>query len=637
MPMSVAAAPRLLDLSIEQLAEVQVTTASRRAEPLATSAAAAIVLTAEDIRRSGATSIPELLRDIPGLHVARIGSNRWSISARGFAGEYSNKLLVLIDGRSVYTPVHGGVNWSAQDTLLEDIERIEVIRGPGATQWGANAVNGVINIITKDARETEGGFVGLIGGTEERVAGARWGDALGERGSYRAFAKFRDADAARLAAGGSAEDDWSQGRVGARADWTTPERHRYTLQGEAYDGEVSRIFPPESPADPIPRRHDMTTRGGHLLGRWSRPQGERGDVTVQAYADWYEAHPLFTREQVATYDLDFQHHYRLDDRHDLVWGLGYRHIRDRFESTYLVDFQPTRDSTNVYSAFVQDTIALRETLSLTLGAKLEYHDYTGAEPQPSVRLAWSPAPHQTLWGAVSRASRVPSRGERDVIINLTQPGDPDEPTVARLLGSRALDAERLTAYELGYRVSPTRSLHVDATVFYHDYRELVTWRAEAPYVETDPAPPHAVLPSRLDNAMAGESYGLELATRWQASPRLGFDLAYTYFRLQLEAEPGTVATAEAAEGASPRHQLSLRPRFDLSPRLQLAGALRYVDALPGRGVPSYTTADLRINWQARPDLSLSLVGRNLLGSPHSEFDPEIEFERAGYLRLEQRF
>lgn len=622
---------QLLELSIEELSNIQVTSASRRPEPLSEAASAIFVITADDIHRSGATSIPEALRLAPGLHVARIDARRWAISARGFNGEFANKLLVQIDGRSVYTPVHSGVNWDVQDVLLEDVERIEVIRGPGATQWGANAVNGVINIITRSAHETRDGYVTAGGGTEQRgFVGTRWGDALGDYGSYRAYGKYFRRDDSEPADDGGAGDGWWQGRVGFRADWSAPGPDRFRLSGDLYQADVSRLFPMVafSPAEPSqPQWRDSRNRGGNLLGSWTHQRSETNEYSLLAYVDWTEAAPLIVDERVITVEIDFQNDLRPNDEHHVVWGFGYRRMHDDFDNGFTAGFEPSNRTTDLISAFVQDSIRLSDSVSLTLGTKLEHNDYSGGEIQPSARIVWVPSPRHTVWGAVSRAVRTPSRAESDVTIQVVRPG----PTVIRYTGNPQLDAERLVAYELGYRVSPTASLFVDAAIFHHDYDNLVDVDAGTPYVEDDPPPAHAVLPATFVNRGEAEARGLELAARWQASNRWRLDLTYSYLKVEQHAASGD------SEGNNPKHHAGLFSRFELTDAVQFDGWLRYVDDLGDLDVPDYTELDLRVGWKVRPATELSLVGQNLLDAEHREFNGGTGIERSLYARIEQRF
>ncbi|QKT03350.1 TonB-dependent receptor [Ectothiorhodospiraceae bacterium 2226] len=623
-PLAVSAqSARLLELSIEELSDIPITTVSRRPEPLAGSAAAVFVLNAEDIRRSGATSIPEALRLVPGLQVARINSRTWAISARGFQGQFSNKMLVQIDGRSVYTPVHSGVNWEAVDTVLADIDRIEVIRGPGATQWGANAVNGIINIITKPAAATQGGLAKGIVGTAHDTAVARWGGELGEHGHYRAYGKYRDYDELVDRTGAGRGDDWWQGRAGFRADWGPDARDGFTLQGDVYQTAEDRSQPTRALIpEPLQPQHEVENRGANLLGRWTREQSDDSRYELQTYVDWYEADPLLMREQVLTVDLDFHQTYRLAERHHLVWGLGYRHIRDRFDGSPGIDMVPDRRDVDTYSGFLQDTVRLTDALEWTLGSKLEHNDYTGWEFQPSTRVAWVPNTRHTVWAAVSRAVRIPSRGERDIHAVVQGLG-----TLRG--GGDALRAERLWAYELGYRVAPVPGLFLDATVFHNEYDRIIGDRAFAPEQ------------FEYTNGVEATANGLELALRWQARPDWRLDLAYAYLDLRATAAPDMEPRSAGHGDNYPEQTISLFSRYDLTERVQLDAWLRYVDNVPGhtapRAVASYTELDLRVGWRPRPLLSIDLVGQNLLNGDHAEFTEANRVERSVYLTAERRF
>ena len=625
----------LLDMSLEELAAVEVTSASRRPEPLSGVAAAIFVLSAQDIIRSGATSIPEALRLVPGLHVARIDSRRWAITSRGFNGEFANKLLVLIDGRTVYTPVHGGVNWDVQDVFLPDIQRIEVIRGPGAAQWGANAVNGVINVITKSAHDTHGGVASVTAGNEYQSASARWGDNIGETGSYRAYAKHSRRDDSRI---GSSDggDEWTQERAGFRTDWAAQSSEKFTLQGDLYQGEVGRLFPVvSSPTPPYnqPVLIENRARGGNLLGRWTSTQSVDNEMSLQTYVDWYEARPLQIEEEVFTFDLDFQHRLKLADRHQLVWGAGYRHIRDSFANSFTVAFEPDERTTEVFNAFLQDTIELTKSFSFTLGTKVEHNDYTGFEFQPSAQLSWTPNDQHTLWGSVSRAVSTPSRAYTDSRFQVVVPL-PVGTARTVISGNSSLQAEELTAYEVGYRVSPATNLFVDLTLFMHEYDELLGTQFGAAFIDGNG---QLVIPATFANGVDGHAWGTELATRWQVSPSWRLDVAYSFMEMNLSAPP-EMAGSEASEDSSPQHQASIFSRFDVSEAWALDGVLRHVDSLEASGIDAYTELDLRLGWTPRPEWTVSLVGQNLLDSQHREFaDIGAEIERAMYVRATHRF
>lgn len=612
---------RLRRLSIEELMEIDVTSVSKRSEPLSRAAAAITVLTREDLRRSGATSLPAALRLANGLHTAQQSATDWGITARGFNITTANKLLVLIDGRSVYTPLFSGVFWDVQDVMIEDVERIEIIRGPGATLWGANAVNGVINIITRAAADTQGGLLSVAAGNEERlVAGLRQGGRLGETGHYRVYGKHTDRDALALADGRDAGDPYGFSQGGFRADWA-PARaggaaeagDGFTVQGDLYDGDVGRRV-----------GADIAVDGGNLLGRWSRRLAGGSDLTVQAYFDrTHRLIPNTFEEDRDTWDLDVQHHLRPGARHNVVWGFGYRTTRDRIGNSAALAFLPDRRSVDLANVFAQDEVSLLgDRLRLTLGAKLEHHDSTGLEPQPSVRLAWTPGERQTWWGAVSRAVRAPTRLDEDIVFFL-----PDGQAATR--GDRGFESEKLVAYELGWRSRLDDGLSVDVSTFFHDYDDLRS--------QERTAGGSGGLPIVLANRLEGETYGLEV--RGNLDVREGWRLhaAYAYLGKDLRLEPGsTDLTGGRGEGNDPRHRFLVRSQVDLSDDLALDFNLRHVGELPFPEVPSYTELDLRLGWQATDRLELSLIGMNLLNDRHPELgSPAVreEVERSVYGRV----
>lgn len=604
----------LRKMSIEELMEVDVTSVSRRSERVSGAAAAVTVITGEDIRRSGVTSLPEALRLVDALHVARFNSGTWAISARGFNIGTANKLLVLIDGRSVYTPLFSGVFWDVQDLLLEDIDRIEVIRGPGAALWGANAVNGVINIITKSARATQGGLAKLGAGNEDRFAAFRYGGALGEHSAYRAYAKYRSIDALAFAAGGSAEDPLRTLQGGFRVDGDRGERDAYTLQGDVYRG-ASGLF----------QHEDTRMNGGNLLGRWSRRYSASSRLDLRAYWDrTFRRVPGQFEEHRDTWDLDFQHALAIASRHEVVWGLGYRVSSDETENTPVIAWDPAQRTQTLFSAFAQDEIALvADRLRLTVGAKFEVPEYTGLEVQPSIRLAWTPNEHRTLWGAVSRAVRSPTRIDEDSRF-LFGP-------VVFVQGSRDFESEEVIAYEAGYRILPRSDMSLDLATFYNVYDHL---RSQEPPAGGAP------FPITLANKLNATTYGAEAQLNVQAAPWWRIYGAYTYFHKRLTLDPGSRdRTGGVSEGDDPEHRFAIRSYVDLPRGVELDAWLRYVDSLPNPFIPSYTELDLRLGWRPSDRLELSIVGQNLLHERHAEFftaRPE-EVQRSIYGRTVWRF
>src|SRR5882672_11508804 len=460
--------PDVTAITLEDLMDLQVTSVSKRAQKLADAAAAIFVITQDDIRRSGASSIPEALRMVPGLEVARIDENKWAIGSRGFNGRFDNKLLVLIDGRSVYTPLFSGVYWNVQDVLLEDVDRIEVIRGPGATLWGANAVNGVINVITKKAKATQGGLVSAGAGSQERAAGGvRYGGKLGNNTYYRAYTKYFDWGPSAYPSGMTAHDGWDALRGGFRADWTPAGANSLTLQGDIYRSRFDETLTVASLSAPYSNTfpNDGKYSGGNILGRWNHTS-ERSSMSLQMYYDntTITDHSLFGDHQNIL-DLDFQHGFHVGDSQQFVWGLGYRSIRDKNDPSFTVSLQPNQVTLNQFSTFVQDEISLVDNrLQITLGSKFERNEFTGFEVEPNARLLWNLTPNQSIWTAVSRAVRTPALTEEGLRLNsaVIPPGTPSNPAplpaVVAVFGSHQFKSEDLLAYELGYRVQAAKNL-----------------------------------------------------------------------------------------------------------------------------------------------------------------------------------
>lgn len=606
-PAQVDAGAELKNLSIEELMQIDVTSVSRRSEPFSQVAAALSVITGEEIRRSGANSLPDVLRLANTLQVARSTQRDWAITARGFNSTTANKLLVLIDGRSIYTPLFSGVFWDVQDVLLEDIERIEVIRGPGATLWGANAVNGIINIVTKRAEDTQGGLALAGGGTEERAFGAvRYGGKLGDRGHYRAYGKAFDRDSLVFVTGEDARDPMRFGQGGFRADWRSSEADAFTVQGDVYTGQSGDAL-----------RDDTDVDGGNLIGRWSRRPSERSDLELQVYWDHTHRHiPDLFEEHRDTWDIDFQHSLHLRGKHDVVWGLGYRHTRDRVGNSRIIGFFPDRRAQDLFSLFAQDEVLfLADRLHVTVGTKLEHNESTGLEVQPNVRFAWTPNERRTFWGAVSRAVRTPTRLDEDIVFFVS--GRPF------LLGSRDFESEKLLAYELGFRTQLRQELSLDVATFYNAYDDL---RSQ------EPQPGGQIV---LANNLEAETWGVEVRSDFQPRPWWRWSAGYVWFDKDLHLDPGSRdPTGGRGEGNDPEHRAMLRTSVDLRGGVQLDGWLRWMGRLPSPEVPEYLTLDLRLGWRPTRSLELSLVGQNLLQDAHAEFGPATptreEIERGVY-------
>lgn len=634
----------VMDWRLEELMAIEVTSVSKKRQKLSGAPAAIHVITGEEIRRSGATSIAEALRLAPGLHVARIDANKWAIGCRGFSERFANKLLVLLDGRSIYNPVFSGVFWEVQDTVLEDIDRIEIIRGPGGTLWGANAVNGVINIITKRAAETQGGLVSLGGGTEEQAFGqVRYGGPLGDEAHFRVYAKGFERDSFVDEDGHEANDDWRMLRAGFRMDFGLSADDTFTLQGDVYEGRARQRLTRATFVAPFAEtfNDDIDLSGLNLLARWERVLGERSNLALQFYYDQAVREEELYRGTTHTFDLDFQHHFCVGDSHELVWGLGLRLNTDSVRGSQTLSLDPQKSTDDLWSAFVQDEISLVENqLYFTLGCKLEHNDFTGFEYQPSVRLLYTPSPRHSVWAAVSRAVRTPSRVDDAIQITM-------EPVVGlfpQFSGSRDFESEDLLAYELGYRVQASSRVSIDIAAFYNLHDDLRTGELGAAFIEPAPAP-HPVLPASIDNKMDGHTYGVEATARWQINDWWDISVGYTFLKMHLDLDhDSTDLTAEQIEHESPENQVLLRSSMSLPGNLLLDVSACYVDHLSQmEEVGSRVDLDARLAWRVRDGLEVFVVGQCLLAPHHREYAPKwiavqpTEPERAIHAGLTWQF
>lgn len=620
----------LLDLSIEELMNLNVSLVSRRSEPLLSAPAAVHVITGEDLRRLGVTTVPDALRTVPGLQVAQVDANKWAISSRGFNSRFANKLLVQIDGRTIYTPLYSGVFWDVQELLLEDIDRIEVVRGPGAALWGANAVNGIINIVTKDTRQTQGGLVSLLAGTEETSAAMRYGGQIDHDTCYRVYAKGFDRDGYVDASGTDTHDAWDGGLVGCRVDSALSGVDTFTMQAQAYTEDYQETISTATLTSPFLQRASTSNEasGYHVLAGWTRENRNGTTTTLRSYWDHTERESSVLNFTLDTLDVDLQHGFRLGSRQAVTCGLGYRFVRDDLDGTFAVSLSPARREDNVFSAFLQDEIAVvRDRIDITLGAKFEHNDYTGFEVQPGARASWKVGEQNTFWSAVSQAVRTPSRIEHNGRISrqvlAAQASSGGLPVAVSLLGNENYDSEELLAYEAGYRFA-AREVSLDLAAFYNVYDNLRTLEAGSSFVESEPGPPHLVLPFRTDNRMQGYTYGLETAVSWR--PIEGWLLrgAHTWLRVFLDRDAGsTDTTSESAEDVDPNHQFSLQSRINPIRSLDLDTTLRYVDEIPVFNLSSYLELDVRIGWRCTERLEISVVGRNLLDSHHAEYVSEF--------------
>jgi len=634
----------LTSLPLESLMELKVTSVSKKSQMITDAAAAIFVITRDDIIRSGVTNIPDALRMVPGIQVARIDSSKWAVTARGQNGRFANKLLVLQDGRSIYTPLFSGVYWEVQDTVMEDIDRIEVIRGPGAALWGSNAVNGVINIITRSAEDTSGGLVSAGGGTYESGFGsARYGTKLGENTYLRIFAKHFERDNFVDAKGKDTNDSWEMTRGGFRLDSHLSYRDNLTLQGDYYEGnqkESYLLFRLPTPQDPVFGRlvnTDTGVSGGNILSRWQRSLSGTDSLSLQVYYDHSERNMIVLPQKYDTIDLDFQHRFSTFASQDIVWGLGYRYDHYEVVNTPILSFLSPHVNNDLFSAFVHDEITLvPDKLSLILGSRFEHNDITGFEVQPNGRLLWTPTPHHTFWGAISRALRSATRGEQDIQYRYRTvppgaseniPGSP-LPLQLEIVGSRDFKSEELIAFEIGYRAEPISRLNVDIALYYNIYRHLRIRKPGQPFSEpVSGIPTNNVQPFILSNDMHGDAYGAEISVDWLPVNWWRIQASYAYERLSMHLD-GTsrdIVNRDNAEGDTPRHQYSLRSGFDLGKQVSLDLWLRgtdRIDHISGISIPGYITMDARLAWKPCRNLEFALVGQNLLDGQHPEFIPE---------------
>jgi iron complex outermembrane receptor protein len=653
---------QLMELSLEELLQVKVTTLSRKPQPLSTTAAAIFVISQSDIQRSGALSIPEVLRMAPGIEVARVDSNSWAVTARGSNGVFANKLLVLMDGRTVYSPMYSGVYWEIQDTDLSSIERIEVIRGPGATMWGANAVNGVINIITKDAADTEGTRAeAVVGNYTNFETTVRHGGEVGDV-NYRAFVKYFD----RQGFADDSFDDWNFSRFGGRLDWSDQSNDEVTFTGEVYSGDVGESNLTNQPTPPYATvgNYNREFAGGFGNAAWNHTLTERSDFQFRLSYDHNSIDKVAPEETRNTWDLDFQHHKEVGERHDIVWGLRYMQSDDRTTSSFTVGLDPTERTLRRQSGFIQDEIRMSETVNLTLGTKAENNSFSqdNLEWSPNIRLAWQANDSSTVWGSVARAIRSPSRIEQDgrivgIMLPPFVPTDPTQPpyplpTAITINGDPAFDSEKVLSYEAGFRSQPFDTMSYDIAIFYSEYKDLRSAQFQAPtcvpsgVMATNPldpmcfagTDPYIDVPLVFANGHEQNNYGVELALSHKALEWWRLDWAYSYLHT------GDQVLLPFSVGQdSPEHQLSLRSAMDVTQKLSLDLWLRYVDELQAQGVPNYTTMDARISYLPIPSLRITLDGRNLFESGHTEFIEEfginqgVEIPREGYIQIQWQF
>jgi iron complex outermembrane recepter protein len=647
----------LTKVSIEDLMDVEVTSASKKEQKLSRVAAAIFVITPEDIQRSGATSIEDVLRIVPGLDVAEINGSTWAIGARGFNEQLSNKLLVMVDGRIVYTEAFGGVYWDTVDVPLEDIERIEVIRGPGGSIWGANAVNGVISIFTKHAGDTRGGLLEATGGNILQSSGtAEYGDKVGKETDYRVFAKYFNEGPMADLSGQSGDDGWHMLRGGFRTDSTLSPKDVVTVEGNLYterEGELAYFLPSITSPGLITIPDEITSAGGYIQSNWKHRYSDQSDSELQVSFTHYTRDDPLEPEVRSTLYADYQQNFAWGDRQDIIWGVGDFYSSGQINGTLTVFFSPPHKTLDVANAFVQDEIAIiPDRLYVTVGTKLEHNGYTGFEFLPSIRTTWEFSKRQMLWGAVSRAVRAPTPNDEDLSVNLGEVGVANGiPIVLRFIGNKSFQDERLIAYETGYRATLSNRFTFDLAAYYNDYDNLQTTEPSGSFFEVTPAPPHEVETLTYGNLMHGESHGFEVAANWKVTERWQLSPGFAFDEIHLHTDPQSQdqQTVPFVQGNAPTRMGQLRSHMDLQKRWSWDASAYYVDPLKNQGfsgearIAGYTRLDTGLTWKAMERLSLSIVGQNLLKNEHVEFEDffgsmqSSQIKRSGYVKLTWRF
>lgn len=601
-----------------------VTSVSKRPEKSQQAPAAIYVITQDDIKYSGLTSIPEVLRMVPGLDVARSDSKSWAITARGFNDGFGNKLLVLIDGRSIYTPLFSGVYWEIQDTFIDDIERIEVIRGPGATLWGANAVNGVINIITKKAKDTQKTLANFaVGKEDELIAEGRYGGKIGENIFYRNYVKRFNHDSSRNINGGNGGNSWYSERTGFRTDWEKSPVENVTFLGDIYYGN-EKLNLASLPSGGI--KDELNHAGGNLVAKWTKKHDESSESNLQTYFDRTHFDYISLQQDINTFDLDYQYSKQYIN-HQIILGAGYRLINDKLQGTDILNYNPESATHDLLSAFIQDSYyIIPKKLNVTLGSKLEHNDYTGFEIQPNIRIALTPNERNTYWASISRAVRTPNRSEDSISLEVIDG--------VRWVKNKNFKSEELTAYEIGYKFKPRENLTFDVASFYNDYNKLRTTE----FIGTVGS--DTIL--QFDNKAKGETYGIELASEFNIQRFWKINASYSFLNVNIHKKDSSDILVENDEGTSAKNKFNIRSAVFLPKNVEASASLYYVDEIASYNIDPYFRLDSRIAWHPTTNLELSLVGTNLLDKSHQEFAPPLhgqanEIERGYYFKLSLLF
>ncbi|MBC7928356.1 MAG: TonB-dependent receptor [Bryobacteraceae bacterium] len=640
-----AAPADLSEVSLEQLLQLEVVSVSRKEQPLSKSAAAICVLTGDDIRRSGALNIPDALRMVPGLHVGRIDTTTWAVSARGFNGEFSNKLLVMVDGRSVYTPIFGGVFWNAVDVPLADIDRIEVIRGPGGTMWGANAMNGVINILTKSSRDTDGTLVVAGSGTQDNALtyvrhGARLSDSL----SYRVFGKFQNVRSMGGNVAGQLGQPWLLGRTGFRVDARLPGSWELLVEGDAYRGSGGQVYGSTMPEPPYFQLLDNPIRqsGGFILARFTSKASQTSQSSLQVFVD-NQVHrtPLF-QPASTTFDVEYQRRFARG-RHDFIWGGNARTARTSYPTAGGGPSLAAVQDNGLFSGFLQDEISFSDNLQLVIGTKLEHNTRSPKlQIQPSVKFNWSATPTTNLWASVSRAVRSPNRLERELDISLSHSSTPEGvPVITRLTGDLDYGYEQVVAYETGLRTRLTKALTIDATGFVNQYSGLGVLQLNP--ARYDPSFNAIVVPLTFANGAAGSSRGVEISLIWVPKPWLRVQNNWSHFQLSLRELPSSMPIARGpTSGSFPTWQNNTRLSLNLPRRFELDTSFYGISALEAYNIPASLRVDVRLGWRYSPNLEFSLTGQDLGGGNHPGYISEsstqsVNPRRRVYGQIQWRF
>jgi iron complex outermembrane recepter protein len=639
----------LKQLSLEQLGDIQVTTQTKAPVEVWKTTAAIYVITQDDIRRAGITTIPEALRLAPGVEVTRIDANKWSIGIRGFGSRLNRDVLVLMDGRSVYDPLLAGTYWEVQDTVIDDIDRIEVIRGPGGIAWGPNAVNGVINIITKNSKETQGLLFDGATSTFQRGFGTLRYGGQNSSGtlSYRVYAKGYDRGP-QYHTDDDNYDSWRSQQGGFRVDWNADTRDTFTVQGDIYRERAGETVTAVNYAPPYSQtvEGDMRLSGGNILARWTRTLGDGKDIQIQAYYDATNRREPNFGDIRKTFDVDYVERAPIGERNGLTWGLGARASHgDELAPTTGLFFTPSERTDTLYTGFLEDDITLvPNRLVFQAGSKFIKTNYTGLELEPSGRLLWTPSDTQTLWVAVTHAVRTPSDAERD--FNLTGFVAPPSaatnslPVFARFEPNPDFKSEKLNGYELGYRRLMNENLYLDVATFFNQYHDLFSEDIIGPeFIETTPPPTHVLLPAHFGNGLVGNTYGGEIAPEWRPVSWWRLSGSYSYLHMVLNRGPNSqdIGSGPITEGEGPQHQVLIQSGWDLPKRVSFDFDYRFVSKLPSVGIPAYSTADARLAWMVNSHIELSAVGENLFQPFHYEFasdpGPNVAIKRVFFGRI----